>query len=143
MYNSVLLCRYILAKYSELGISINITKLMKTLYLVYGWILSKYGYNIINEQPEAWPSGPVFSVSRENVNIDETFHMYDKEFKELLQDTKLNLVIDKIISFTKNATASQMCFFCTQEKTAWHKTKSGNTIKDKDIIKEFSKYSNL
>ena len=63
-YNSVDVARYIVAYANEHKYGINMTKLQKLLYIVYGSYLVLHQERLTNEHPHAWPFGPVFPTTR-------------------------------------------------------------------------------
>lgn len=63
-YSSISLAYYIVAVFNEKNLEINMTKLQKLLYIVYGTYLSLFNKRLINEHPQAWPYGPVFPLTR-------------------------------------------------------------------------------
>lgn len=63
-YDSVLVANYLLALANEKGVILNTTKVQKLLYMAYGLLLAEKNRIITDEQPKAWPYGPVFPKTR-------------------------------------------------------------------------------
>lgn len=63
--NSIDVARAVMALADVHGLRLNLTQLQKLLYIVYGTCLVTLGHPPFrNEQPRAWPFGPVFRKSR-------------------------------------------------------------------------------
>lgn len=63
--NSIDVARAVMTLVDVHGLRLNLTQLQKLLYIVYGTCLVTLGHPPFrNEQPRAWPFGPVFRKSR-------------------------------------------------------------------------------
>lgn len=63
-YNSVDIAKAIVAYANENKFVINMTKIQKLLFIVYGVFLAVKTERLIDEHPQAWPYGPVFPTTR-------------------------------------------------------------------------------
>lgn len=59
-YTSLAVGTYLICRAREARVVMNITKLMKLLYVAYGLYLARTGQRLTDEYPKAWPYGPVF-----------------------------------------------------------------------------------
>lgn len=64
LYNSVDVATFVVAYANENRFGINMTKLQKLLYIMYGTFLSVKSFRLMDEHPQAWPYGPVFPTTR-------------------------------------------------------------------------------
>lgn len=99
MYNSVDVAKYIVAECNMRHLGINMTKMQKLLYIVYGSYLAVYNKRLTNEHPQAWPFGPVFPTTR-NKLLHKDFYeisqadINEKTYKKMPSDKDFNKIID-------------------------------------------------
>lgn len=131
------------------GYSYNNTKIQKLLYCVYGAVLAKLNFRICDEQPHAWPYGPVFPKVFNYIHKGKDITSYsDRVQKELCSD-KLEF-INLIIKYFCKYTASQLSSWShmdgspwsnviQNDKSGWNKSGWNTSLRDEDIISYFKK----
>lgn len=141
-YDSVLVAKYMLALAWKKGIVLNVTKVQKMLYILYGYFVANHDHPVLTEQPKAWPYGPVFPRSQKKVDYSTILPLEHSDFNEIKNDSlltdKLNLIIDKYSKFT----ASQLSGWSHEEGGPWALTcqKVGfnwNAAITDDLIKSY------
>lgn len=65
-YSSVDMAKMIVAYANDRHYFVNMTKVQKLLYIVYGVYLSVNGERFTDEHPKAWPYGKYLQVKRGN-----------------------------------------------------------------------------
>lgn len=65
--DSVAVAEYVVWWAAEHHYTMNVTKLMKMLYVMYGATLAIYGCRLFREHAQAWPYGPVFPRARKRM----------------------------------------------------------------------------
>lgn len=145
-YSSVLIARYIVAMAQDKGLPINMTKVQKLLYIAYGIYLAIKDERLIDEHPQAWPSGPVFPSTR-NKLLKENFYdirIDNPEFAELRINAELNSLLNLVFNNFGDWTASELSQWSHTDGSPWEKTVNqedfswGNRISDEDIKSYFS-----
>lgn len=130
---SVVLAKYIVSYANKHNFSINITKVQKLLYIVYGVYLAVTGKRLTNEHPQAWPYGPVFPSTR-NALIKIDLDNYCEVNETIPNDVKscVKIVFDSY----GGQTAGTLTEWSHQAGSPWEKTMKqkgfvwGNTIPD-------------
>lgn len=125
-YDSVLAAKYLLALAFEKNIVLNVTKVQKMLYIAYGYFLANHNVNIVNEQPKAWPYGPVFPRTRKKVDYDVVLKKDDIEFAEISQDTKVTEAFNNIIEKYSKYSASQLSEWSHMKGGPWEQSTKQN-----------------
>lgn len=124
-YKSTVVAKYIIFRAGEARIMINMTKIQKLLYIAYGIYLAVKGDRLINEQPKAWPFGPVFPTTRTKL-LRVDFMDYDiskdEECAQVRGDKELKELIDLVLSGFGTLSAGQLSEWSHQEGSPWHKT---------------------
>jgi len=124
--NSVAVARYVVAYARKNGYSINMTKLQKLLYILYGTYLAISGKRLVNERPQAWPYGPVFPITRERL-LNEDFYSIEysaEEFSEIKKDDDITSLMNSVFGFFGSWTASRLTQWSHSEGTPWELTTS-------------------
>lgn len=150
-YRSVDIATYILAYANEERIYMNITKLQKLLYIVYGaYLYLSDGVRLIDEKPEAWQYGPVFPNVRtyflnSNLTDIEKSLISNSELEKIEKDETLDTIINATIDQFGDWNASQLSAWSHMEGSPWDKTTNkksfswnNNIISDIDIYEYFS-----
>ncbi len=144
-YDSVLIAKYIIALAHEKGVSINMTKLQKLLYISYGICLAVIGKRLVNEHPQAWPYGPVFPRTRNKLlKLDfYTISVDDDCFSELRSNTELTGLLNLVFDSFGSWNASQLTEWSHDNGSPWERTVEkedfswGERISDEDISSYF------
>ncbi|MCO6564355.1 MAG: DUF4065 domain-containing protein [Apibacter sp.] len=121
-YDIVLVANYLLALANEKGVVLNTTKVQKLLYMAYGLLLAEKNRIITDEQPKAWPYGPVFPKTRKKANYSKIQKTSDNEFSEIKEDFELTDCLNKIIDKFSGYTATQLSNWSHDPQGPWQKT---------------------
>lgn len=147
-YKSTTIALYLIARANNAKYSINITKVQKLLYIVYGTYLRVYGERLLNEHPQAWPYGPVFPTTRSKLLKKGDFSsitMQDvPDIESLRNDIRLNKVIDFAFRNFGTWNAGQLSEWSHSAGSPWEQTTTqvgfrwGDTIPDR-LIRDYFK----
>lgn len=120
---------------------VNLTKLQKLMYCVYGFVLTASETRICKEHPRAYPHGPVFPKL---YNFAKKHHF---DFIDALLNRKENAessltnsqikVINAVINFFGKYNAAELVAWSQHHNGAWYKNSSMNQISDDLIIEYF------
>ena len=143
-YDSVLVANYLLALANEKGVILNTTKVQKLLYMAYGFLLAEKNKIILDEQPKAWPSGPVFPKTRKKANYSKIQKISEPEFSGIREDSELTDCLNKIIDKFSSYTSIQLSNWSHDPEGPWQKTVDTycfdwNTPIPNNYIKEYFK----
>ena len=58
--DSIDVAAYVTKQCAQKNFFVNLTKIQKLVFCVYGAVLATSGVRICDEHPKAWPHGPVF-----------------------------------------------------------------------------------
>lgn len=150
-YSSAHVANFFLKKAEEEGRSLTQMKLMKLVYIGFGWVLALLGRDLFPERIEAWDHGPVIAslyhefkhFGRNPINVPAT--EFDLDGREVhtpvLPDDEqdVKLVLEKVWHVYKNFSASDLRKKTHEENTPWRKAyKEGgrSTEIPHDIIRE-------
>lgn len=119
------------------NIFVNITKLQKLLFCVYGSILAVTDNRICEEHPKAWPHGPVFPrvytyTKRHQLDIIDALikHQYASNFD--LTEEEQN-VIDQTLSLFGKYNAGQLVNWTHKQGSPWFESTKGGVYLQKEI----------
>jgi len=145
-YKSTILAKYIAAYLNTKRVDMNITKIQKLAYIMYGTYLAATGERLIDEHPQAWPYGPVFPHTRENLLKCSLYEisMSDEDLKEISNDKAVSLLMDKVFTAFGSWSASQLSGWSHKEGSPWEAIVSTPGFKwsdriDDDSIKAYFK----
>lgn len=134
MVSSIDFAKYLLSEAKNRQIYINLTKLMKLLYISDGILLS-FGINAINENCRAWNYGPVYpNVYRWYSNIENRDFSVSESAKKEIEDNKYNNAITAALDKFGNWTASQLVSWTHKPSSPWEKALAKNDGKMNCII---------
>ena len=147
-YDSVKIAEYLRSLYYSKGQErriLGVTKVQKLLYIAYGYFLTK-GRVLLDEQPQAWPYGPVFPRTRADIDYEVNSITTDDDTVKGDKDVE-TFFTDLVGSETVEMTAAQLIVWAHRKGGAWHRTRNrggrdfrwGDEIQDKDIETEFNK----
>lgn len=135
-YDSVLVAEYLRAVAFSKKINLNVTKVQKLLYILYGYFLSKHNRVIINESPKAWPYGPVFPRTRNEVKFDSIVELTDSKFEALKEDEQLVDAVKHVVDKYAGYSAGQLSGWSHSENGPWDKTLKANDLKWNSVIED-------
>ena len=140
---------YLVACANEKKIVVNITKVQKLLYIIYGTYLRVFGKRLLDEHPQAWPYGPVFPLTRtvikRKIKTEYLSFPMDSVNQELRQDANLNKTIDFVLSHFGKWNAGQLTEWSHRDGSPWALTVNkdgfswGWVIPDEYILDFFTK----
>lgn len=151
LYRSLDVAKYIVAFANKERIFINMTKLQKLLYIVYGVYLVAQQQRLTDEAPQAWPYGPVFPTTRNKLlKIDfESISFEDLAGNDILDDKALKNIVKIVFATFGEYNASALTEWSHQKGSAWYKTTQrdgfvwGDRIDDGDILDYFKQIVTL
>lgn len=128
----------IITQYLKKNNNLNITKLNKLLYIVFGIYLIENGEPIFDELPLCLPHGPVFNSSYQSYKIGKLDLSCD--YKKA--DSEIMDLVERVVSEFGDWTASELVEWTHRIGGAWSKTEQstnywGIEIKLSDIKEEF------
>jgi len=121
-YDSTVVAKYLLALAYQKGIVLNVTKVQKLLFILYGYFLARYNHLLLNEEPRAWPFGPVFPKTRKGVDFGKVIDVSDDSLKEIAADPAVTEALNKIIDNYAQFSATQLSEWSHMPGSPWDKT---------------------
>lgn len=161
-YNPVAIANYFVIKAKDDKAKLDLLKLVKLVYLAYGWSLVILNQRLIDEAPEVWPYGPVcptvyhtFKKWSNKKTISHTERFYDmtenKWTTPAIKDDEISVkrLLDTIWKMYYDLSGVDLSNLTHQEGSAWSVTKEENHglrnchISDNLIKEEFTVLNNL
>jgi uncharacterized phage-associated protein len=137
-YTSTEVAKYIVARAVEARITMNMTKLQKLLYVAYGIYLFVKKERLTDEHPKAWPYGPVFPTTR-NQLLKNNFSKSPEKLGKITDDKEVETLITLVFNIFGSWTAGQLSEWSHADESPWERTKQGQMIPDEYIEAYFSK----
>lgn len=139
LYKSTDVAMYLVSLANERRLTMNMTKVQKLLYIAYGVFLRVYNERLLNEHPQAWPYGPVFPTTRnkllkKDLNSISTENLTGDESKKLIQDNRLNNVLNFVFVNFGTWNAGQLSEWSHTDGSPWERTSKTNGFKWGDVI---------
>ena len=142
--DSVEFAIYLNQKATELGLSVNVTKIQKWLYICYGIYLAAKGEQLLTERPKAWEFGPAFP----------RVHKKQKKNNGSLNGLPMSISADSLGKYDEviipvldhfgTWTASGLVAWTHEEGKAWHKKYHNDekyaSLDNHDIILDFERF---
>lgn len=129
---------YILYKSQKDERPLNKTQAQKILYCCYGAVLAKYNERLTDEHPKAWPYGPVFPRTINDINKQRlTVGMAQEIEKQWSSDLKK--LIDQTICTFSVYTATQLSRWSHVTGSPWSKADPLASLDDREIGLYFEK----
>lgn len=122
-YDSVTMAKAMVAYANANGYSITMTKLQKLLYIAYGVYLATGKGRLVDEHPQAWPYGPVFPHTREQLlnKLSEC-----ESSKEIDENPVVSSLIDAVYKAYGNYSASTLSQWSHKKDSPWDETIKGD-----------------
>jgi uncharacterized phage-associated protein len=147
IYKSTILAKYIAAYLNDKQANVNMTKIQKLTYIAYGVYLSVTGSRLFDEHPQAWPYGPVFPVTRNDLLKTDlnSIRLDSVDLREIRIDKGINSLIALVYNTFGKWSASALSEWSHKDGSPWEKTVStpgfkwGEIIKDEYIMSYFDK----
>lgn len=134
-YDSVIAAKYLMGIANAQGLILNITKVQKLLYIAYGRFLADHGRPLLNDKPRAWPFGPVFPRTREEVDFGKLIYIDEEpSLQEIRQDKEVTELFEAIVKRYARYYASQLSEWSHMEGSPWEKTTKSPGFKWNDPI---------
>lgn len=146
-YKSVVIAKYIVAYANANHFAINMTKLQKLLYAVYGTYLAMKGERLTDEHPQAWPYGPVFPTTRNKLlklSFD-SIDFNDSDLSEFNADNETKQYVEVVFNNFGKFNAATLTAWSHSNGSPWETTtqkngfKWGDRIDDETIQQYFNK----
>ena len=145
-YNSVIVASYIVAMANDKGLSINMTKLQKLLYIAYGTYLALMDCRLTNEHPQAWPYGPVFPTTRNKLLKRDLsqIQLSSSDLDEIKMDKDVKKIVELVLNSFGSKTATTLTVWSHQSGSPWDRVSSqegftwGEVIPDEYIQEYFN-----
>lgn len=139
-YDSVVVAKYLLALAYQKGIVLNVTKVQKLLFILYGYFLARHNQVLLNEKPKAWPFGPVFPKTRKGVDFGKVIDIADNSLSEIAADPMVTEALNKIIDTYASFSATQLSDWSHMPGGPWDKaTKETSFTWNQPIPDEYIK----
>jgi uncharacterized phage-associated protein len=136
-YDSPLLGKYLVSLANSKLKPLNMTKLQKLMFIIYGYYLSK-GHRIVSEYPQAWPFGPVFPMIHKRVDYTQVTPLDDPIFDEIRADKELVGFLARVVDLYTTFSATQLSNWSHMDGSPWEKTTRTEGFKwSKEIPDEF------
>lgn len=147
------IANYFLERAELEGVRISPLKLIKLVYIAYGWYLALLGKKLYNEEIEAWKHGPVIPsiyhefkefgsgvIDRRAYDLDlETLDFYAPQVDEA--DDESRFVLDRVWASYRRFSGWQLREKTHEPDSPWSKVYKDNvrgiTLNDDDIKKHF------
>jgi len=149
MYSSITLGKYIILVCKQRDIFLNRTKLQKLMYVIYGAMLAAKGIRSIDEQPRAWPFGPVFPRAQNYFSNEDNFSNVassdEDEFSQIKEDEALIKALEATLDAFGSWTARGLSMWSHEDGSPWDKALQKSkgtfnaTIDDSEIKSYFKK----
>lgn len=129
---------YIAQQCIQMRYGYNNTKIQKLLYCVYGAVLAMYSARITDEQPKAWPYGPVFPRVFNYIYKGNQIELCSQQLEETLSHEEKEFICS-IVSYFGKYTAGQLSNWSQKPGSPWQKavdvegTGWNVVVKDVDI----------
>jgi len=143
-YKSIDVGRYIVAYANEHKFGINLTKMLKLTFFLYGAYLAYIGERLTDEHPLAWTYGPVFERERRYfMNQDLLDISIEDVDKSLLADEDVEAMMEFTFKVCGKYSASALVSWTHKPNSPWSQTireckgREGGIIRDEVIYDYF------
>jgi len=137
-YRSIDVAKYIVATANDKRVVINMTKLQKLLYVVYGSYLRVHKCRLTDEHPKAWPYGPVFPRVREQLLLVDFSTLTDEA--GIGQDEDVAKIVSEAIDTFGKFNAMQLSGWSHQDGSPWYITTESKGFNWDDEINDMLIY---
>ena len=116
---------------------VNLTKIQKLVFCVYGAVLATSGERICKDHPKAWPHGPVFPriykyTKRHADGIVEALMSHEENLTSILNERQKK-IIDTTLNFFGRYNAGTLVNWTHDENGPWFKSTNGGKNLQKEI----------
>lgn len=154
-YYASYIANYFLEKAHQEGMPVSVMKLLKLVYIAYGWVLALLHHKLFKEPIEAWKFGPVIPslyyefkhCGKEPIcelateyDPDSEEPPYAPKFQQNAQEEDILKILDKVWEVYGDRTASALMRLTHEAGTPWAKAYSEEetrTLDDEEIKMHF------
>lgn len=111
---------YIAQQCIQMRYGYNNTKIQKLLYCVYGAVLTQFNVRITEEQPRAWPNGPVFPRVFTYIYRGYQIDLYSRRLEEVLSQKEADY-LGSVLCFFGKYTGAQLSGWSRKQGSPWQK----------------------
>ena len=135
--DSIDVAAYVTKQCAQKNFFVNLTKIQKLVFCVYGAVLATSGERICDEHPKAWPHGPVFPriykyTKRHADGIVEALMSRNENLASVLNEQQKN-IIDTTLNFFGRYNAGTLVNWTHDEKGPWFQSTNGGKNLQKEI----------
>ena len=135
--DSIDVAAYVTKQCAQKNFFVNLTKIQKLVFFVYGSVLATSGERICDEHPKAWPHGPVFPriykyTKRHADGIVEALMSHNENLASVLNEQQKN-IIDTTLNFFGRYNAGTLVNWTHDEKGPWFQSTNGGKNLQKEI----------
>lgn len=135
--DSIDVAAYVTKICARKNLFINLTKLQKLIYCVYGAVLVISDTRICDEHPKAWQHGPVFPrvynfTKKNQFDLIDALLRKNESVASKLDSSQIQ-VIDAVINFFGKYKAGELVTWSHHPNGAWYKSTNGGRDLHKEI----------
>lgn len=128
---------YVTKECAQKNFFVNLTKIQKLVFCVYGAVLATSGERICKDHPKAWPHGPVFPriykyTKRHADGIVEALMSHEENLTSILNERQKK-IIDTTLNFFGRYNAGTLVNWTHDEAGPWFKSTNGGKVLQKEI----------
>ena len=127
--DSIDVAAYVTKQCAQKNFFVNLTKIQKLVFCVYGAVLATSGERICKDHPKAWPHGPVFPriykyTKRHADGIVEALMSHEENLTSILNERQKK-IIDTTLNFFGRYNAGTLVNWTHDEDGPWFKSTNG------------------
>ena len=135
--DSIDVAAYVTKECAQKNFFVNLTKIQKLVFCVYGDVLATSGERICKDHPKAWPHGPVFPriykyTKRHADGIVEALMSHEENLTSILNERQKK-IIDTTLNFFGRYNAGTLVNWTHDEDGPWFKSTNGGKVLQKEI----------
>ena len=135
--DSIDVAAYVTKQCAQKNFFVNLTKIQRLVFCVYGAVLATSGERICDEHPKAWPHGPVFPriykyTKRHADGIVEALMSHEENLTSILNERQKK-IIDTTLNFFGRYNAGTLVNWTHDENGPWFKSTNGGKNLQKEI----------
>lgn len=130
---------YFCKNHQPTPIPVNDTKAQKLLYCIYGAVLAESNERLTDEHPRAWPFGPVFPRTFNDIKKHRLTVEMAQEFQRECPSATLQLIHQTLIVFGKY-TATSLSTWSHRIGSPWSKADALAALDDREIALYFGQF---
>ena len=124
--DSIDVAAYVTKECAQKNFFVNLTKIQKLVFCVYGAVLATSGERICKDHPKAWPHGPVFPriykyTKRHADGIVEALMSHEENLTSILNERQKK-IIDTTLNFFGRYNAGTLVNWTHDEDGPWFKS---------------------